>query len=83
MDTFEAAMKRSISLTAIVRITRAEPPVGKHVTKRRFIRKYLFCSIAPSRTSGRMRYAPTVSGEKLSQTDAIHHRFPNEQIVNM
>ena len=45
MDTFEAVMKRSISLTAIVRITRTEPPVGKHVTKRRFIRKYLFARL--------------------------------------
>ena len=79
MDTFEAAMKRSISLTAIVRITRTEPPVGKHVTKRRFIRKYLFCSIAPSRTAGRMRYAPTVSGEKLTRNDAIHHSIPNKK----
>ena len=83
MDTFEAAMKRSISLTAIVRITRTEPPMGKHVTKRRFIRKYLFCSIAPSRTSGRMRYAPTVFGEILTRNDAIHHRIPTEQKVNM
>ena len=59
IDAFDAAVERSLSRTVVVRITRTEPPMGKHVTKRRFIRKYLFCSIAPSRTSGRMRYAPT------------------------
>ena len=62
IDAFDAAVERSLSRTVVVRITRTEPPMGKHVTKRRFIRKYLFCSIAPSRTSGRMRYAPTLCG---------------------
>ena len=40
----------------------------------------MLATIIPrSLTSGRMRYAPTVGGEKHSQTDAIHHRIPNEQ----
>ena len=39
--------------------------------------------ISCSPTSGRMRYAPTVGGEKLSKTDASLHRITNEQIVNM
>ena len=34
-------------------------------------------------TSGRMRYAPTVFGEKLTRNDAIHHRTPNKSMVNM
>ena len=29
-----------------------------------------------SPTSGRMQYAPTVSGEKLTRNDTIHHRIP-------
>ena len=37
----------------------------------------LLTAIIPcSLTSGRMRYAPTVGGKKLSQTDATHHRIP-------
>ena len=39
--------------------------------------------ISCSPTSGRMRYAPTVGGEKLSRNDAILHRIPNESKVKM
>ena len=35
--------------------------------------------ISYSPTSGRMRYAPTVFGEKLTRNDAIHHRTPNKK----
>ena len=44
----------------------------------------MLAAIIPrSPTSGRMRYVPTVGGEKLSQTDATHHRIPNESMVKM
>ena len=44
----------------------------------------LLAAVIPySPTSGRMRYAPTVFGEKLTRNDAIHHRIPNESMVNM
>ena len=33
--------------------------------------------------SGRMRYAPTVFGEIQNINDTIHHRIPNESMVNM
>ena len=37
----------------------------------------LLTAIIPcSLTSGRMRYAPTVSGEKLTRNNATHHRIP-------
>ena len=39
--------------------------------------------IPRSPTSGRMRYAPTVFGEKLTRNDTIHHRTPNKSMVNM
>ena len=34
--------------------------------------------ISHSLTSGRMRYAPTVGGEKLTRNDASHHRIPQQ-----
>ena len=37
----------------------------------------LLAAVIPySPTSGRIRYAPTVYGEKLTRNDAIHHRTP-------
>ena len=38
--------------------------------------KLLAAIILCSPTSGRMRYAPTVGGEKLTRNDASHHRVP-------
>ena len=44
----------------------------------------MLATIIPySLTSGRMRYAPTIGGEKLTRNNATHHRIPNEQIVKM
>ena len=44
----------------------------------------LLAAVIPySPTSGRMRYAPTVFGEKFTRNDTIHHRIPNKSIVNM
>ena len=60
--------------------------MGGHAKQWVLSRKYggLLAAVFPySPTSGRMRYAPTVSGEKLTRNDAIHHRIPNESMVNM
>ena len=43
----------------------------------------LFAAVVScSPTSGRMRYAPTLSGEILTQNCTIHYRVLNEQMVN-
>ena len=40
----------------------------------------LLTAVIPySPTSGRMRYAPTVFGEKLTRNDTIHHRISNKK----
>ena len=40
----------------------------------------LLAAVFPfSPTSGRMRYAPTVSGEKLTRNEAIHHRISSNK----
>ena len=46
------------------------------ILRQGFNDKLLAAIILCSPTSGRMRYAPTVGGEKLSRNDAIHHRIP-------
>ena len=44
----------------------------------------MLATIIPrSLTSGRMRYAPTIGGEKLTRNDTIHHSIPNKPMVNM
>ena len=54
--------------------------VGKTccVLRQAFNDNILAAVISRSLTSGRMRYAPTVFGEKLIRNNAIHHSIPNE-----
>ena len=52
-------------------------------TRQAFNDNLLAAVIPYSPTSGRMRYAPTIFGEKQNLNDTIHHRIPNESIVNM
>ena len=57
--------------------------IPRCVLRQAFNDSMLVAVISCSPTSGRMRYAPTVGGEKLSKTDASLHRITNEQMVNM
>ena len=53
------------------------------VLRQAFNDNMLAAVIPYSPTSGRMRYAPTVFGEKLTRNDTIHHRIPNKSMVNV
>ena len=52
------------------------------VLRQAFNDSMLAAVVSCSPTSGRMRYAPTLSGEILTQNCTIHYRVLNEQMVN-
>ena len=57
--------------------------IPRCVLRQAFNDSMLVAVISCSPTSGRMRYAPTLSGEILTQNCTIHYRALNEQMVNM